>query len=96
MVDAEQADELHAQAVVWLETAKDRWSKLRDLIRERPADEDTTPPNRRALALAFADEIDSVLPSLRSTVDEDQLLVRLEQEGGVDLATLLVFFLLID
>lgn len=95
-VDAEQADELHAQAVVWLETAKDRWSKLRDLIRERPADEDTTPPNRRALALAFADEIDSVLPSLRSTVDEDQLLVRLEQEGGVDLATLLAFFLLID
>ena len=95
-VDAEKANELLAQAVVWLETAKTEWPKLRDLIRERPANKETTPPNRRALALAFANEIDSVLPALRSNVDEDQLLVRLEQEGGVDLATLLAFFLLID
>jgi uncharacterized protein (TIGR03067 family) len=89
-VDAEKANDLLAQAVAWLETAKTRWPKLRDLIRERPADENAE------LANALADEIDSLLPEIQLTVDEDQLLVRVEKEGGVDLASLLAFFLLID
>jgi hypothetical protein len=89
-IDSEKANELHALASVWLETAKGGWPKLRDLIRARPADKDTK------LANALADEIDSVLPAIRLTVNEDQLLVRLEKAGGADLATLLTFFLLID
>jgi hypothetical protein len=95
-IDAEKARELDVQASVWLEAAKGRWPKLRDQIRELPADRDTSLPNRRNLALAFADEIDSALSAIRLSVDEDQLLVRLEREGGVDLAAMLVFFLLID
>jgi hypothetical protein len=89
-IDTEKAEELDAQASVWLETTKGRWPRLRDLIRERPADKDTK------LANKLTDEIDSLLPEIRMTVDEDQLLVRLEKQGGVDLAALLVFFLLID
>jgi uncharacterized protein (TIGR03067 family) len=89
-IDAETARELHDQGSVLLETAKRGWPKLRDLIRERPVDKNTR------LANAFADEIDSLLSEIRLTVGEDQLLVRLEKEGGVDLAALLVLFLLID
>jgi hypothetical protein len=95
-IDAEKARELDAQASAWLETAKRGWPKARNLIRGRPADNYTTLPNGGSFALAFADEIDSVLPAIRLTVDEDQLLVRLDKEGGVDLTALLVFFLLID
>ena len=61
------------------------------MIRERPADKNTK------LANALAEEIDSrASRNTELTVDEDQLLVRVEKEGGVDLAALLVFFLLID
>jgi hypothetical protein len=73
-----------------LETAKRGWPKLRDLIRERPADKNTK------LANALADEIDSLLPEIRLAVEEDQLMVRVAREGSVDLAALLVFFMLID
>lgn len=89
-IDVERAKELAAQASVLLETAKRGWPKLRESIRERPADKNTN------LANAFGDEIDSVLPAIRTTVDKDHLLVRLEKEGGVDLAALLGFFMLID
>jgi hypothetical protein len=89
-IDAETARELYDRGSVLLETAKRGWPKLRDQIRERPADKNTK------LANACAEEIDSVLPAMRLTVDEDQLLVRVEKEGGVDLAALLVSFMLID
>jgi hypothetical protein len=89
-IEAEQAKELDARASVWLEAAIGRWPKLRDRIREHPADKSTK------LANALADEIDSVLPAIRLTVDEDQLLVQREKEDDVDLAALLVLFLLID
>jgi hypothetical protein len=80
----------HDEASVLLETAKRGWPKLRESIRQRPADKNTR------LVNASGDEIDSVLPAIRTTVDEDQLLVRLEKEGGVDLAALLVFVMLMD
>ena len=89
-IDAKNAEELHVQASALLKTAQDGWSKSRDLIRQRPVDKNTK------LVDAFADEIDSVLPAIQLAVDEDQLLVRLEKEGGVDLVALLVFFMLID
>jgi hypothetical protein len=89
-VDVERAKELNAQASVWLEEAKRGWPKLRDLIRERPAEKDTK------LANALAEEIDALLPATWLAIDEDQLFVRVEKEGGVDLAALLVFFLLMD
>jgi hypothetical protein len=89
-IDAETAREIHDQASVLLETAKRGWPKLRESIRERPADKNTR------LVNAFGDEIDSLLPALRLTVEDDQLLVRPEKEDGVDLADLLVFFMLID
>ncbi|QDV62595.1 protein kinase domain-containing protein [Crateriforma conspicua] len=89
-IDAETARALHDQASVLLETAKRGWPKLRESIRERPDDENTK------LASAFADEVDSLVPAIRLTVDEDQLLVRVDEEDGVDLVGLLVFFMLID
>jgi hypothetical protein len=89
-VDGERAKELDAHASVWLETAKRGWPKLRDLIRERPADKN------KKLANALADEIDSLLPEIRLAVEEDQLMVRVAKEGSVDLAALLVLFMLID
>jgi hypothetical protein len=89
-INAEAARDLYAQASDWLATAKRGWPKVRDKIRERPVDKNTK------LANAFADEIDSVLPAMSLAIDEDQLFVRVEKEGGVDLAALLVFFMLID
>jgi hypothetical protein len=89
-INAEAARDLYAQASDWLATAKRGWPKVRDKIRERPVDKNTK------LANALADEIDSVLPAMSLAIDEDQLFVRVEKEGGVDLAALLVFFMLID
>jgi hypothetical protein len=89
-IDAEKANQLHALASVWFETAKGGWPKVREMIRERPAEKDTK------LANALAEQIDAVLPATWLAIDKDQLLVRVEKQGGVDLAALLVFFLLID
>ena len=89
-IDTEKAKELNAQASVWLGGTKRGWPRLRELIRDRPADKNTK------LAIALVDEIDSLLPKIRLAVEEDQLLVRVAEEGGVDLTALLVFFMLID
>ena len=50
-VEDERAKELNAQASVWLEKTKRGRPKLRDLIRERPAEKDTKLAN--ALAEGF-------------------------------------------
>jgi len=89
-IDGEKAKDLGAQASLLLETTKRGWPTLRDLIREGHADRNLK------LANALTDEIDSLLPEIRLAVEEDQLLVRVAKEGGVDLAALLVFFMFVD